>query len=135
MPYIKEDRRTKIDTHISEVISALRELGWSEGDLNYTISRIVGAAFEEEMRYHTIARITGVLSNVATEFERRFVAPYEENAIANNGDVPEYSRISARMENSKRKPSIEELEAIEDFLIDTHKRFPLPLELNKGTDK
>lgn len=111
MPYIKEDRRTKIDTHVSEVISALRELGWSEGDLNYTISRIVGAAFEEEMRYHTIARVTGVLSNVATEFERRFVGPYEEAAIISNGDVPEYSRIESRLEDAKRGPMIEALEA------------------------
>lgn len=109
MPYIKEERRAKIDTHLSEVISALRELGWKEGDMNYTISRIVGAAFEEEMRYHTIARVTGVLSNVATEFERRFVGPYEESAIATNGDVPEYSRIESRLKDTRRERIAEAL--------------------------
>jgi len=103
MPYIKEDRRAKIDTHISEVISALRELGWNEGDMNYTISRIIGAAFEEEMRYHTIARVTGVLSNVATEFERRVVGPYEQAAITTNGDVPEYARIESRLADTSRE--------------------------------
>jgi hypothetical protein len=111
MPYIKEDRRAKIDTHVSEVISALRGLGWNEGDLNYALSRIVGTAFEEEMRYTTIARVTGVLSNVATEFERRCVGPYENAAIVSNGDVPEYSRIEARIEDAKRESIIETLEA------------------------
>ena len=103
MPYIKDDRRAKIDTHVSEVISALRELGWNEGDMNYAISRIVGAAFEEEMRYHTIARVTGVLSNVATEFERRCVAPYEEAACQANGDVGEYARIGAKLHDAARE--------------------------------
>jgi hypothetical protein len=110
MPYIEEDRRTKLDGSVSELISSLRELGWNEGDLNYAISRLVGAAFEDEMRYHTAARVTGVLSNVATEFERRLVGPYEETAIEKNGDVPEYARIRARQLDAQRERLREALE-------------------------
>lgn len=103
MPYIAEDRRAKLDPHVSEVISTLRELGWNEGDLNYTISRLVGAAFEEESRYHTIARVTGVLKNVADEFYRRIAGPYEDQAIKKNGDVSEYARIIAKLGDADRE--------------------------------
>lgn len=110
MPYIAEDRRTKLDGPVSQLITALRELGWNEGDLNYTVSRLVGAAFEDEMRYHTVARVTGVLSNVASEFERRLVGPYEDTAIEKNGDVPEYARIRARLADAQREKLREVLE-------------------------
>jgi hypothetical protein len=103
MPYIAEERRADLDPHISEVISVLRKLGWSEGDLNYTISRLVGAAFEEDTQYHTIARVTGVLKNVADEFYRRIAAPYEEQGIVTNGDVSEYARIIAKMSDADRE--------------------------------
>jgi hypothetical protein len=92
-----------LDPHISEVVSVLRKLEWSEGDLNYTISRLVGAAFEEEPRYHTIARVTGVLKNVADEFYRRIAAPYEEQAIEKNGDVGEFARIAAKLSDADRE--------------------------------
>jgi hypothetical protein len=103
MPYIAEDRRAKLDPHVSEVITALRELGWNEGDLNYTVSRLVGAAFEEEPRYHTIARVTGVLKNVADEFYRRIASPYEDAAIEKNGDVGEFARIVAKSLDAARE--------------------------------
>lgn len=103
MPYITEDRRADLDPHISEVISVLRKLEWSEGDMNYTISRLVGAAFEEQPRYHTIARVTGVLKNVADEFYRRIAAPYEAAAIEKNGDVGEFARINAKLRDTARE--------------------------------
>lgn len=103
MPYIAEERRSDLDPHISEVISTLHKLGWSEGDLNYTISRLVGAAFEQEPRYHTIARVTGVLKNVADEFYRRIATPYENSAVEKNGDVGEFARIIARLNDADRE--------------------------------
>jgi hypothetical protein len=71
--------------------------------MNYTISRLVGAAFEEQPRYHTIARVTGVLKNVADEFYRRIAAPYEDSAIEKNGDVGEFARITARFDDTGRE--------------------------------
>ncbi len=97
MPYIAKERRSDLDPHISEVISVLHKLGWNEGDMNYTISRLVGAAFEQEPRYHTIARVTGVLKNVADEFYRRIAGPYEDQAVEKNGDVGEFGRITTKL--------------------------------------
>lgn len=100
MPYISRTKRNTLDKSISQLILDLRRLEWDAGDINYSISRIVGAAFEDKQKYRTIAMITGVLSNVATEFERRIVGPYEDNSIEHNGDVREYARMSGLMDRS-----------------------------------
>ena len=106
MPYISEERRRVLDTHIEGLQKALSGLairGGSEGDLNYTISRLVGAVFLNETRYHTIARVTGVLDNVIQEFYRRLGIPYENQAIEKNGDVPEFARIDALAASERRE--------------------------------
>ena len=103
MPYIEERFRKVLDPHIEGLQKALAELGGQEGDLNYTISRLVGAAFLNETRYHTIARVTGVLANVKDEFYRRLGIPYENLAIEKNGDVPEFARIAALSEAKRRE--------------------------------
>jgi hypothetical protein len=111
MPYISEERRRNLDPHIEGLQKALAGLairGGSEGDLNYTISRLIGAAFLNETRYHTIARVTGVLANVKDEFYRRLGIPYENLAIEKNGDVPEFARISALSE-AKRREAVAEV--------------------------
>jgi len=96
MPYIADDRRVKFDPSIKELQDNLRELGNSEGDLNYIISRLIGSAFQDETRYHMIARVRGVLGDVGDEFYRRLAVPYEDMAIAKNGDIPEYKVLSQR---------------------------------------
>lgn len=93
MPYIAKERREKLDADIESLQWQLREMGNAEGDLNYVISRLIGDAFLNETRYHTIARITGVLENVKDEFYRRLAAPYEWKAIAKNGDLPEFKKL------------------------------------------
>lgn len=103
MPYISEERRRVLDPHIEGLQKALHELGGTEGDLNYTITRVVGAAFLNETRYHTIARIRGVLGNVWDEFYVRLGIPYERTAMEKNGDVPEFARIDARAEAERRE--------------------------------
>ncbi len=90
MPYIAKDRREKLDPAVEDLQKSLATLGHNEGDLNYVVSRLIGAAFRDETRYHRIARVTGVLDNVSAEFYRRMAGPYEDLAIAKNGDIPEY---------------------------------------------
>jgi hypothetical protein len=108
MPYISEDRRKSLDSHIEGLQKALFQLGGTTGDLNYTITRLVGATFLNETRYHTIARVTGVLMNVSQEFYRRLGIPYENLAIEKNGDVPEFARIDALAE-AKRRETVAEV--------------------------
>jgi hypothetical protein len=103
MPYISEERRRALDPHIEGLQKALSSLGGTEGDLNYSITRLVAKAFFYETRYHTIARVTGVLTNVMQEFYRRLGIPYENLAIEKNGDVPEFARIEALATASRRE--------------------------------
>ena len=65
-------------------------MGNAEGDFNYVLSRLVGAWWRHDPRYHTIARITGVLENVKQEFYRRVAGGYEDHGIENSGDIAEY---------------------------------------------
>ncbi len=90
MPYIDQHRREALAAPIFKLQYELERLGFEEGDLNYVISRLVGFYFQQRRRYFTIARIRGVLANVAEEFYRRMAAPYEDAAIRKNGDIPEY---------------------------------------------
>jgi hypothetical protein len=94
VPYIKKDKRYLFDTHIDPLISQLRidEAG-IDGNLNYTISRIVAGAFKPftgPWRYFTIARAMAVFVCAALEFYRRVGAKREDEVIKENGDIPEY---------------------------------------------
>ena len=101
MPYIKPTRRVLFDAEIEALQQKLLTHQAEEGDYNYVISRIMGAAFLREPRYHMVARIRGVLLDVAAEFYRRLAGPYEDNALEENGDLSEFAVI-ARMNRDKK---------------------------------
>ena len=90
MPYIKQERRDKLDRQIGDLRLALEKLGDVEGDLTYVISRLIGGLFFKNPSYGMIAHLTGVLENVKQEFYRRIAGPYEDEAITRNGDLPRY---------------------------------------------
>jgi len=108
MPYIEQDLRNQLDYHIECVQKTLLALGNTEGDLNYSITRLVAAAFLNEPRYFSIARVSGVLENVYSEFYRRIGVPYEKSAIEKNGDVAEYAKFDALVE-AKRREAVAEV--------------------------
>jgi hypothetical protein len=66
-----------------------------DGNTNYVITRIVAGAFGpnpgEKWRYWMIARAMGCFICAALEFYRRVGARREDEVIADNGDIPEYS--------------------------------------------
>jgi hypothetical protein len=101
MPYITDEKREGLDGAIEDLQAELSREGRGEGDLNYVISRLVGGAFEDEPRYHTIARVTGVLENVKQEFYRRVAVPYEDDAASVNGDINEYMRFDGYLQGYK----------------------------------
>ena len=90
MPYIKQERRNELDLEIAALRFKLERLGNIDGDLNYVISRLISGRFFETPNYSMIARLTGILENVKQEFYRRVAAPYEDEAIKKNGDLPQY---------------------------------------------
>lgn len=100
MPYIKEERRKFLDEDIIKLSKEImmkitsvdnENIAWSldEGELNYVITKLVVECLkaEEEVNYSTLNKYLGVLDAVKSEFYRRAVAPYEDNKIAENGDV------------------------------------------------
>lgn len=98
MPYIKQDRRGKLDAPIFQTVNTLRRLGSSfsgaiKGDVNYTITRIVLGAMQPDAgwNYQSLSDAVAALKDAATEIERRLLAPYEDGAKERNGDLPEYN--------------------------------------------
>jgi hypothetical protein len=98
MPYIKQDRRSRISPLIFQVVDTLRRMGPErggalKGDVNYTITRIVLGAMQPDAgwSYQSLSDAVAALRDAATEIERRLLAPYEDGAKERNGDVPEYN--------------------------------------------
>lgn len=116
MPYIKEDHRANLDDCIHTMVQCLKsnipndnnKNPWSNpqnrgisneeflniiGDVNYVFSRILGGIMGD-VSYSKIALVTGVLENIKQEYYRRVAEKYEDLKIRQNGDIPEYKRIS-----------------------------------------
>ena len=93
MPYIDRLHRASIDPaidalveQIKRVVSEQTDTGLYAGLLNYSCTRIALGVIPAR-RYASIAMVAGVFQNVASEFYRRFAAPYEDEKITQNGDV------------------------------------------------
>ncbi len=87
MPYIAPSDRPAIDEKINDLIVSLksRPIENQDGDLNYAVSRIIHEVYPT--RYFHYNRALGVLAAIQLELYRRKVAPYEDEKIAENGDV------------------------------------------------
>lgn len=83
MPYIPSESRKQFDSHIE----ALVEKDISFGELNYIISRMIWLLWNRKPSYTLANNLIGVLECAKAEFYRRFLAPYEDIKIKENGDV------------------------------------------------
>ena len=108
MPYIEDQLRKDLDTNIEGLQKTLAALGNTEGDLNYSITRLIARAFLNEPRYYSIARVTGVLDNVYSEFYERIGIPYERGAREKNGDIPEFAKFE-KLAEAKRREAVAEV--------------------------
>jgi hypothetical protein len=93
MPYIKPERREQLDKHIKQVSAEILvehadPTAWA-GELNYACTTLALNLLDCSGRpqYWKIAMIAGVFSNISDEFYRRYVSPYEDQKIQENGDV------------------------------------------------
>jgi hypothetical protein len=84
MPYVNPEARARIDAGARPQ---------DAGELNYAITRIVdaylgGLAGEAgRLRYAHLNEAIGVLECAKLELYRRIAAPYEDEKIAESGDV------------------------------------------------
>jgi hypothetical protein len=86
VPYIKQEDRPRVDEALELLIRALEGVG--PGGYNYAMTKLALHMWNySDQRYFNVALITGVLENVKQEFYRRVAAPYEDQKIAENGDV------------------------------------------------
>ena len=79
MPYIRQEQRNKL---------AKGEKPKDAGELNYSITKMLLEYLEAKGKsYATFNEIMGVMQCATQEFYRRWVAPYEDIKIKENGDV------------------------------------------------
>jgi hypothetical protein len=83
MPYIRQDLRTPLD----DILAPLKGTGLLPGELNYVISSIIWAQFEQERTYTKANDILGVLEAAKLEFYARKVRPFEDQKIIESGDL------------------------------------------------
>lgn len=80
MPYIQQKDRDILRPHSITASNA--------GELNYQLTCIVLDYWREHgPSYQAINDIVGALEGAKAEFQRRTVAPYEDQKIQQNGDI------------------------------------------------
>jgi hypothetical protein len=82
MPYIKQENRSKLDKIVADMWYAGIQ---ANGDLNYLLYAFCKRGVEPS--YNNYKNYCGELRQCATEIERRILGPYEDEKIAENGDV------------------------------------------------
>jgi hypothetical protein len=101
MPYIKDDLRSILDSDIKQLSDKINSVSHTDTDfagiLNYTITTLISniLLFKfDKLRYWHSPLIRGVLLDVAEEFYRRVMVPYEDTQLVNNGDVRQYLELN-----------------------------------------
>lgn len=80
MPYIKAEQRVELDKWDTIPDNA--------GELNYMVTRLIHEYWEENgSNYQAFNDIVGALECAKLELYRRWIGPYEDVKIAENGDV------------------------------------------------
>lgn len=92
MPYIDRTARFKIENcdvdDNESVIDILINVIGNEGEFNYLITSLCIKYLQKYgIKYATYNTIIGVLECVKQEFYRRHVSEYENQKMAENGDV------------------------------------------------
>jgi len=80
MPYITKTAR--------QVLDAGQDAPMDAGELNYAVTKLCLSYLDEgAMSYRRLNEIIGVLECAKLEVYRRMVAPYEDEKMAESGDV------------------------------------------------
>lgn len=85
MPYVSRDSRTKLDP----AIKLLWDLIETDGELNYTMTKLALAFVERQggESYTNLSKALAAFEAAKLEFYRRKIAPYEDIKSLQNGDV------------------------------------------------
>lgn len=97
MPYITQEERDQLDPTINALVNQIKATSdhplnsthaiyACAGLLNYAITQLVRCMVGSPT-YRDIAVGSGILHDVQTEYDRKFVAPYEDLKIEQNGPI------------------------------------------------
>lgn len=85
MPYIKQQERDELMNLLIKVVDLPAD---NAGQLNYILTTVIISYLNKHgKKYQTMNDIVGALEGAKAEFQRRVVAPYEDEKIRQNGDV------------------------------------------------
>ncbi len=88
MPYIARKDRLQYQRALDELASLVpQERAARPGHMNYVISLLIRRVYGESMRYADHNEVVGLLNCVQQEFYRRSTVPYEDEKIAQEGDL------------------------------------------------
>jgi hypothetical protein len=106
MPYIKKVARDFYHFDIKNLIEKLKTVNFPAGDVNYILTNIIGAAYQNNPSYQTINDMVGALEGAKIEFYRKVGVPHEELKISENGDVDIYQSIGQDI--AKKRSTVEQ---------------------------
>ncbi len=94
MPYIKEEQRKGIKEMTEKIIKELEArvaAGWYSqkdlcGNITYVVFLLIRHFYEDKGWYDKSDALK-VCNSASHEFERRFIDPYEDKKIGENGDA------------------------------------------------
>ena len=90
MPYINRKDRTPYQSLLNELATIVPiDPRQRPGHMNYIISLLINKVYGDKMRYSDHNEVVGLLNCVQQEFYRRFTVPYEDQKIAEQGDLTE----------------------------------------------
>ncbi|MCL4198600.1 MAG: hypothetical protein KJZ69_14025 [Phycisphaerales bacterium] len=88
MPYIARKDRARYQRAIDELAALVpQDRTARPGHMNYIISLLIRRVYGESIRYADHNEVVGLLNCVQQEFYRRATAPYEDEKIAQEGDL------------------------------------------------
>jgi len=101
MPYIKSEDRELFKDTLPYVITDIRKFPQEQraGMLNYCITELLDSYRDGEWNYQQLNDVVGMLESCKSEFERRLVAPYEDEKRNENGDVEIYARVEKKKQD------------------------------------
>jgi hypothetical protein len=95
MPYIKQEKRSRLDPLIESLLDELVKLDLDDpenvdaGNVNYIITKILDRRYGNSSAkgYRDINEACGILTTCLLEYYRRVAAPIEEQKRYENDDV------------------------------------------------
>lgn len=95
MPYIKQEKRSRLDPLIEPILEELIKMDLDDpmnndaGNVNYIITRILDGRFGRNgaKGYKEINEACGILTTTLLEYYRRIAVPVEEQKRYENDDV------------------------------------------------